>query len=104
MTRSVADCVLIDGVVTGGPLEVAPASLQGLRIGVPHQHFWDNLDPKLGEICESALQRLSQAGVTLVDVNMSEEAKLERRGRIPDRALRDGHRPQPISEGSRCGR
>jgi mandelamide amidase len=35
MTRSVADCVLIDGVVTGAPLEVTPASLKGLRIGVP---------------------------------------------------------------------
>jgi mandelamide amidase len=83
MTRSVADCVLIDGVVTGGPLEVTPASLKGLRIGVPRQHFWDNLDPELGEICESALQRLSQAGVTLVDVNMSEEAKLDAEAGFP---------------------
>ena len=45
--------MLIDGVVTGGPLEVTPASLKGC-IGVPRQHFWDNLDPELGEICESA--------------------------------------------------
>jgi Asp-tRNA(Asn)/Glu-tRNA(Gln) amidotransferase A subunit family amidase len=83
MTRSVADCVLIDGVVTGGPLEVTPASLQGLRIGVPRQYFWENLDPELGEICENVLKRLSQAGVTLVDVNMSEEAKLDTEAGFP---------------------
>ena len=42
MTRSVADCALLDGVVTGAPTEVAPASLNGLRVGVPRRHFWEN--------------------------------------------------------------
>ena len=103
MTRSVADCVLIDGVVTGGPLEVAPASLKGLRIGVPRRHFWDNLDPELGEICESALQRLSQCGRHTGRRRHERGSGARRRGRLPDRALRDGHRPQPISERSWCG-
>jgi mandelamide amidase len=40
MTRSVADCALLDGVVTGGPTDVAAAQLKGLRLGVPKQHFW----------------------------------------------------------------
>src|SRR5262245_64907348 len=35
MTRSIADCVLLDGLVTGGPTEIAPANLKGLRLGVP---------------------------------------------------------------------
>jgi indoleacetamide hydrolase len=83
MTRSVADCVLLDGVVTGGPLEIAPAALKGLRIGVPRQHFWENLDPELGAICESALKRLTGAGVALVDVDMSEEAKLDAEAGFP---------------------
>src|ERR1700722_19549089 len=68
MTRSVADCVLMDGVVTGGPTEVAPAQLKSLRIGVPRQYFWENLDPELEQICEQTLRRLSEAGVALVDV------------------------------------
>ena len=54
MTRSVADCALMDGVVTGGPTEVAPAQLKGLRIGVPRKHFWEDLDP---ELSRSARQR-----------------------------------------------
>ena len=49
MTRSVADCVLIDGVVTGGPTgSCSRLRLKGLRIGVPRRHFWENLDPELG--------------------------------------------------------
>jgi mandelamide amidase len=83
MTRSVADCVLIDGVVTGGPREVTPAALKGMRIGVPRQHFWENLDPELGAICESALLRLTDAGAALVDVNTSEEAKLDAEAGFP---------------------
>ncbi len=83
MTRSVADCVLIDGVVTGGPLEVKPAALKGMRIGVPRQHFWENLELELGAICESALKRLADAGVALVDVDMSEEAKLDAEAGFP---------------------
>ena len=83
MTRSVADCVLMDGVVTGGPTEVAPAQLKGLRIGVPRQYFWENLDPELGQICEQTLRRLSEADVALVDVDMSEEAAIDGEAGFP---------------------
>jgi len=83
MTRSVADCVLIDGVVTGGPREVTPAALKGMRIGVPRQHFWENLESELGAICESALKRLADAGAALVDVDMTEEAKLDAAAGFP---------------------
>jgi indoleacetamide hydrolase len=83
MTRSVADCVLMDGVVTGGPTEVAPAQLKGLRIGVPRQYFWENLDPELAQICEQTLRRLAEAGVALVDVDMSEEAAIDGEAGFP---------------------
>ena len=33
VARSVADCVLLDGVVMGGTTELAPADLKGLRVG-----------------------------------------------------------------------
>src|SRR5580692_2124996 len=83
MTRSVADCVLLDGVVTGGPIEVAPAQLKGLRIGVPRKHFWADLDTELEKICEGTLRRLSDAGIELIDVDMSEEARLDREAGFP---------------------
>jgi Asp-tRNA(Asn)/Glu-tRNA(Gln) amidotransferase A subunit family amidase len=83
ITRSVADCTLLDGVVTGGPTEIAPAPLKGLRFGVPRRHFWENLDTELEQICESALRRLTDAGVVLVDVDMSEEASLDGEAGFP---------------------
>lgn len=83
MTRSVADCALLDGVVTGGPTEVAAAKLKGLRLGVPRRHFWENLETELEKICESALGRLADSGVELVDVDMSEEAGLDGEAGFP---------------------
>jgi indoleacetamide hydrolase len=83
MTRSVADCTLLDGVVTGGPFEVAAAKLTGLRLGVPRKHFWENLETELEKICKSALERLADAGVELVDVDMHEEAKLDQEAGFP---------------------
>jgi indoleacetamide hydrolase len=83
MTRSVADCALLDGVVTGGPTEVAAAKLKGLRLGVPKQHFWENLDTELEKICRSALEQLADAGIELIDVDMSEEARLDREAGFP---------------------
>jgi Asp-tRNA(Asn)/Glu-tRNA(Gln) amidotransferase A subunit family amidase len=67
MTRSIADCVLLDGVVTGSATEVAPARLKGLRLGVPPGYFWENLDAEFGVLLEAALARLRDAGVVLVD-------------------------------------
>lgn len=83
MARSVADCVLIDGVVTGGPTEAAAAKLKGLRLGVPRRHFWENLETELEKICQSALERLADAGVELIDVDMSEEATLDHEAGFP---------------------
>jgi indoleacetamide hydrolase len=77
MTRSVADCVLLDGIVTGGPTEVAAAPLKGLRVGVPRKFFWENLDPELEQICGQTLRRLAEAGVALIEVDMSEEASID---------------------------
>jgi mandelamide amidase len=83
MTRSVADCALIDGIITGGPLEIAPASLTGQRMGVPRRHFWENLEPELGKICEDTLKRFADAGVTMVEMDMSEEAVLDHEAGFP---------------------
>jgi indoleacetamide hydrolase len=83
MTRSVADCALLDRVVTGQGGELAPAQLKGLRIGVPRRHFWEDLDTELGQICERVLLRLKDAGVELVDVDMSEEVALDAEAGFP---------------------
>jgi mandelamide amidase len=77
MARSVADCALIDGIVTGGPTEVASAHLKGLRIGVPRGHFWENLDTELVPVVEQVLARLREAGAVLVEGDVIDVAALD---------------------------
>ena len=66
MARCVADCWLLDGAVTGGPVRGPAATLQGLRIGVPQAYFWESLDPAVAAVCRDGLDRLRGAGVVLV--------------------------------------
>src|SRR5262245_1237195 len=66
MARSVADCVLLDGIVTGGARAIAPADLRGLRLGVPRGLFWESLDAELAAILATVLERLRDAGAVLV--------------------------------------
>src|SRR4029077_16186452 len=83
MARSVADCVLLDGVVTGGPTEVAAAELKGLRIGVPRGHFWDNLDIELAQILEGTLAKLRAAGAVLVEGDVADVGALDNAAGFP---------------------
>jgi Asp-tRNA(Asn)/Glu-tRNA(Gln) amidotransferase A subunit family amidase len=83
MARHVADCVLLDGVVTGGAAEVAPADLRGLRLGVPRGYFWEDLDAELGRILEAVLARLREAGVVLVEGDVADVAALDAAAGFP---------------------
>jgi len=83
MARSVADCVLLDGVVTGGVTEVAPAGLKGLRLGVPRGYFWEGLDAEVGTVLEGALARLRDAGVVLGDGDVPEVHALDAAAGFP---------------------
>jgi Asp-tRNA(Asn)/Glu-tRNA(Gln) amidotransferase A subunit family amidase len=71
MARGVDACVLLDGIITGGPCELAPAGIKGLRIGVPRGHFWENLDSETAQIMEGALARLREGGAVLVEGDIS---------------------------------
>ncbi|MDB5819523.1 MAG: putative indoleacetamide hydrolase [Rhizobacter sp.] len=83
MARSVADCVLLDGVVTGGDTALAPASLGGLRIGVPREYYWSPLDPGVSDVAERTLATLAAAGVELVPCDVAAVAHLTASGIFP---------------------
>ena len=68
MGRTVADVALLDSVITGTPM-ATPATLKGLRLGVPAS-FWTGLDTQLAAVMEAARKKLVDAGVVLVDVDM----------------------------------
>jgi hypothetical protein len=49
--------------------------LQGVRIGVPRAFFWEDLEPEVARVSERAQQKLRDAGVTLVEVNLGQWAQ-----------------------------
>jgi len=82
MTRSVADCALLDRVVTGA-VEAPAATLKGLRLGVPRGHFWDNLDSELAGLLEQSLRALKDAGAVLVEGDIPDAARLDNEAGFP---------------------
>lgn len=73
ITRTVSDARLLDAAMAGRPLHdddmPAPATL---RIGVPREYFFENLDPAVADTAENVLQRLADAGVTLIEADIAD--------------------------------
>lgn len=74
--RSVADLALFDHVVTGESLVDTRASLDGVRLGVAREYYYGKLDTEVEHITDDALQRLVDAGATLVEADVPGLAKL----------------------------
>ena len=83
MAREVADLVLLDTIITGARDKVAPASLRGLRVGVPRAVFWKNLDPETERLATAALDRLRGVGAEVVEVDMPGLAELNGKVSFP---------------------
>jgi len=70
MGRTVADVIALDAVCAERKQPAVAVELKGLRLGVPRQHFYDDLDPGLEAVVEAALERLARAGAVLVEVDL----------------------------------
>jgi indoleacetamide hydrolase len=69
MGRTVADVALLDSVLTGTPMAKAEP-LQGKRLGIPAS-FGSGLDRDVETVTKAARAKLAEAGVVLVDVDIS---------------------------------
>ena len=83
MTRSVADCALLDSVVTGSAMPSEAVSLNGLRLGVPRAHFWEPLDTETGRLMADVLARLKDAGAVLIEADIPDVARLDAEAGFP---------------------
>ena len=83
MAREVADLVLLDGIITGARDKVTAAPLRGLRVGVYRDVFWKNLDAETERVATAALDRLREAGVEVVEVDMPTLAELNAKVSFP---------------------
>lgn len=71
MARTVADLVLLDGIITGTPLRLEPASLKGVRLGVARGGAYEGVEAGTAKLTRQAQEQLTAAGVMLVDVDMA---------------------------------
>jgi aspartyl-tRNA(Asn)/glutamyl-tRNA(Gln) amidotransferase subunit A len=82
MARRMADCAIMLGVMAGAdPADptslqapvpeyptTAPASLAGVRIGLPDRFFWEDIEPEVEKVCREGVARLAAMGAEIVDV------------------------------------
>lgn len=76
MARTVADCLLVDGVLSAAPLTVVPRSLSGARLALPQTLMLDALQPAVATAFERTLSRLSAAGAQIVPLPLRELAEI----------------------------
>jgi aspartyl-tRNA(Asn)/glutamyl-tRNA(Gln) amidotransferase subunit A len=52
------------------------ASLNGLTVGIPENHFWENLDPQVESLCYQSVMKMQEAGAKLVSIKLETLALL----------------------------
>lgn len=83
LARSVEDCALLDGVLSGHAQPLVPVSLQGVRLGLPGPGFWDGLEPGVHSVVQEAIERLRSAGAQLIEVPLPALAGLNEAAGFP---------------------
>ena len=77
MARTVADLVLLDNAITGYDQPIAAADLGELRLGVPIDPFWTDLEPETRSLAERLLDQLRERGATIVEISLADLAEIE---------------------------
>lgn len=73
LTRTVEDLAFaftaIDADCKALPTH-GPVQLRGLRLGIPENYFWDDIDPSIAAVVETTIELLSQAGAQVVRLKL----------------------------------
>lgn len=77
--RTVSDIVLFDSALSNDWSAVQPTPLQGVRLGIVRDYWYQDLDPEIERITQASLERLSRAGVQLIEGELPELAGLIKR-------------------------
>jgi mandelamide amidase len=70
--RSVDDLALFDAVLTGDARPLPNAALAGVRLGIPRAQYLDGVDAEVAAVTAAVLERLREAGVVFVEVDLPE--------------------------------
>ena len=82
MGQTVADVTLLDSVITDSK-HPAGAPLRTVRLGVYRAYFFRDLDADVKAVTDAALDKLKQAGATIVEVDMPELGRLNDAASFP---------------------
>ncbi len=105
MANTVADIALLDSVLSGGAIYTEGVQLSELRLGVPRDYFYHDLEPDVAARVEVVLNALDRAGVELVEVDIKNLGELNEQIGFPlvlfeTRLLLEEYAKQNISGGS----
>ena len=75
LAKDIDEVIAIDAAISDDN-SLFEVSLKTLRLGVPHAHFWHGCESAVIEAAEPVLQRLREAGVTLIDIDIPDVAHL----------------------------
>ena len=72
IANSVTDCLTLDAVLAGAPLDVASRPLSGMRFAAAQTVVLDDIDPHVAAAYERALRTLADAGATIEEVPLTQ--------------------------------
>ena len=78
MTRSVEDCLIVDGVLAGHALKPIRKPLAGMRFAVPQTLVLDAMAPEVAHAFSRTLSLLSKAGAIIVDIALTEFGEIQK--------------------------
>ena len=70
LARSVDDVALVDAAITRSPDQLEGLKPSDIRLGLPNNHYLDNLHPDTRAVFEERLSELRQAGFLIVPVDV----------------------------------
>jgi mandelamide amidase len=76
MARGIGDLIVLDRIMAGDSAPRQPVALDGLRLGVPRDYFFADLDAGVAGVIEASLSALSRAGVRLVEADVPDLAPM----------------------------
>jgi len=76
MTRSVQDCLTVDGVLSGAMLKVKRRPLSGMRFALPQTTLLEGLDATVSKAFARSVSMLAAAGAQIVDISLAELSEI----------------------------
>ena len=83
MGLNVADVALLDAVLSEEEPVLHDVDVSSLKIGVPRDFFYDNLDPEVDRVMNNVITKLSASGITLIERRLPNVGEINRQVGFP---------------------